>query len=108
MRVSIDPRLPLPPANSTEYDRRFNVQLTQIYREFANQLNGISEGYLVAATNASTAAPTTGTWSVGDFVRNSAPAELGSASSKYVIYGFICTVGGTPGTWLQCRYLTGN
>ena len=39
-----------------------------------------------------TAAPTGGTWSLGDLVYNSAPA-----SSGYI--GWVCTVGGTPGTW---------
>jgi parallel beta-helix repeat protein len=39
-----------------------------------------------------TAAPTTGTWAPGDKCWNSAPA--GSAPM-----GWICTIGGTPGTW---------
>ena len=38
------------------------------------------------------AAPTTGTFVVGDVVYNSAPASAG-----YV--GWVCTVAGTPGTW---------
>ncbi|CAB4146209.1 Pectate lyase superfamily protein [uncultured Caudovirales phage] len=38
------------------------------------------------------AAPSTGTWRVGDIVYNNAPASAG-----YV--GFVCTVAGTPGTW---------
>lgn len=77
-------------------------------REHATQVNMLTEGKLSAVYNAATAAPTTGTWALGDFVRNSAPSELGTASSKYVIFGWICTVSGTPGTWLQCRFLTGN
>lgn len=77
-------------------------------REHATQVNMLTEGKLSAVYNAATAAPTTGTWAQGDFIRNSAPAEAGSASSKYVIFGWICTVSGTPGTWLQCRFLTGN
>lgn len=40
------------------------------------------------------AAPTTGTWKVGDHVFNSAPA-VGSPK------GWICTVAGTPGTWVS-------
>ena len=44
-----------------------------------NQLNGI-------------AAPTTGTWVLGDMVYNTAPTSGG-----YV--GWICTAAGTPGTW---------
>ena len=39
-------------------------------------------------------APTTGTWVVGDRVTNTAPA-VGSPK------GWICTVAGTPGTWVS-------
>ncbi len=39
-----------------------------------------------------TAAPTTGTWKLGDFVINSAP-------STYTPIGWRCTAAGTPGTW---------
>lgn len=77
-------------------------------RTHALQINAISEGRLAGSYNAQTAAPTTGTYAQGDFIRNSAPTELGSASSKYVIFGWVCTVAGTPGTFLQCRFLTGN
>jgi hypothetical protein len=38
------------------------------------------------------AAPTTGTYRVGDIVYNSAPASAG-------FIGWVCTVAGTPGTW---------
>lgn len=56
----------------------------------------------------STAAPVAGTWSVGDIVVNTAPAEAGTAGSKYITLGWTCTVAGTPGTWLPMRTLTGN
>jgi hypothetical protein len=52
--------------------------------------------------------PTSGTFAPGDFIRNSAPVEAGAVSSKYVVLGWLCTVGGTPGTFVQCRALTGN
>jgi hypothetical protein len=55
-----------------------------------------------------TAAPTSLTWTRGDFVENSNPAELGSAGSMYVIEGWVCVTSGTPGTWLEKRTLTGN
>ena len=54
------------------------------------------------------AAPASGTWKVGDMVWNSVPTEAGSAASKYVITGWVCTVAGAPGTWLEMRALTGN
>lgn len=77
-------------------------------REHATQVNMLSEGKLAAEYGASTSFPTTGTQAVGDFVRNSAPAELGAASSKYVIFGWVCVTAGSPGTFVQCRFLTGN
>ena len=77
-------------------------------RDHAQQVNNLTEGRISAVTNATTAAPTTGPNQQGDFVRNSAPTELGSASSKYVIFGWVCVVSGTPGTFVQCRFLTGN
>jgi hypothetical protein len=52
--------------------------------------------------------PSAGTFTVGDEVHNAAPSELGSAASKYVIEAWVCTVAGSPGTWLQRRTLTGN
>ena len=55
-----------------------------------------------------TAAPTQDTWNKGTFFWNTDITELGTAGNKYVILGWICSVSGTPGTWLQCRVLTGN
>lgn len=62
----------------------------------------------MARYNAYTAAPTTGTWNKGDVVFNSNPTESGTAGSKYIVTHWVCTVSGTPGTWIQCRSLTGN
>ena len=78
------------------------------YRQVAQQVNALSEGLITASYSALTAAPTSGTWMQGDEVKNSAPVEAGSVSSKYVIRGWQCVASGTPGTWVQQRYLTGN
>lgn len=101
MRISTDPRFPVDPASLVR-------NLTLEWRALAQQVNGLSEGAATAAHNALTAAPTTGSYAVGDFIRNSAPAELGTAGSKYVIAGWMCLASGTPGTLVECRYLTGN
>lgn len=85
-----------------------DAETTRWYRQIALQVNGLSEGKASANYGASAAAPTTGTWAQGDFVKNSNPTELGTAGNKYVLMGWICTAGGTPGTWLQSRTLTGN
>jgi hypothetical protein len=68
-------------------------RLTDVLSQIISQLNGISEGSVSATHNAQPAAPTTGTWKQGDFIRNSAP------SGGSPVLGFICTVSGTPGTW---------
>lgn len=77
-------------------------------REHATQVNLLTEGRIAAVHNAIPGPPTTGTYIAGDTARNSAPSELGSPGSKYVVYGWQCVVGGTPGTWVQMRFLTGN
>lgn len=102
MRIEQQPSLPI---NSVA---DLVNALQRYFSRLGTQLNAVSEGQLVAAHNAGTAAPTTGTYAVGDFIRNSAPAEAGSALSKYVIFGWVCVTGGTPGTWKECRFLTGN
>lgn len=55
-----------------------------------------------------TTIPATGTWAAGKYFRNYLPVEAGTAGSKYVISGWVCTAAGTPGTWLPQRTLTGN
>jgi ABC-type Fe3+/spermidine/putrescine transport system ATPase subunit len=99
----------LPVSPQSEYDAQLNRRLMDFFRQLVNKVNGLSTGaFTHSADNAATAVPTTGTYAQGDFIRNSNPTELGTAGSKYVVFGFICTVGGTPGTWLQQRMLTGN
>lgn len=101
MKLDTKPRFPADP-------KLMERKLTDLFTETNNQVNRLTEGTASAVHNSATAAPTTGTFAVGDFIRNSAPSELGAASSKYVVLGFVCTTAGAPGTWLQCRVLTGN
>ena len=75
---------------------------------FARKINGLAYGRFSDVDGYATAAPSAGTFAVGDFVRNSAPTESGSGGSKYVVFGWVCVTAGTPGTWVQCRFLTGN
>ena len=82
--------------------------LMKEWRLLAEQVNAVSEGRLAGTYNATTAAPTLGDYAQGDFVRNSAPTELGAPGSKYIIKGWTCVVSGNPGTWVQTRALTGN
>ena len=64
-----------------------------------------------ATSGADTAAPVAGMalqWYSGDKIENKGASELGTAGSKYVLIGWVCTAQGDPGTWLQQRVLTGN
>ena len=76
--------------------------------EHALQVNLVSEGKMAGTYNAQTAAPTSGNHALGDYIRNSNPSEAGGGGSKYVVLGWVCVLGGEPGTWLPCRVLTGN
>ena len=97
MRVQPDPRLP------QSVEPAFRARFYELWRELSNIINVVGMW-----SGEGTAAPTTGTWAQGDTYRNTAPAEAGAVSSKYVVVGWICTVSGTPGTWLEMRCLTGN
>lgn len=83
-------------------------QLTMLHRDIITQLNLLSEGYIQATTNAAPAAPTAGEFQVGDFVRNSAPSELGAPGAKYLLLGWCNVAAGSPGTFKECRVLTGG
>lgn len=87
--------------------QNLTYQLTALLQQNAVLTNNLAGGRIVGRRR-DTAAPTTGGHNLGDIMWNSAPAELGSVSSKYVIIGWICTAAGTPGTWLEMRTLTGN
>lgn len=67
-----------------------------------------SGGGMHAQQATGTTAPTTGTWARGSYCWNSNPAVQGTAGSNYVVKGWVCTVAGTPGTWVEDRSLTGT
>lgn len=101
MRLNNDARLP-----RGDDVRGLKQRLYELVRDLVNQINFLSEGSIRACTNAMAAPPATGNYTPGDFVRNSAPQELGAAGSKYVIEGWLCTA--APTTFVQKRFLTGN
>lgn len=102
MKLS-QPYLPI-----TAQDSTFVSKLLEIMRRIISQVNSLSDGNLSAFNNAAASTDIAGAHAVGDFVKNNAPAELGSAGSKYIITGWICVTAGTPGTWKECRTLTGG
>jgi hypothetical protein len=101
MRLEENPILP------TQADS-LNFTLSRLFRNIAAKVNAIGDGRLAGSDLVAAAVPTTGTYAQGDFIKNSAPVEAGVAGSKYVVIGWFCEAGGTPGTLKQCRFLTGN
>jgi hypothetical protein len=90
------------------YDRDLQVALSRLLRAIAVKANQLGDGLASGRDNGRTAAPTTGRWQQGDEIFNTAPTELGTSPNKYVIQGWKCVASGTPGTWVQMRFLTGN
>ena len=69
-------------------------------------LRNLYEGRLAGCSSA-TAAPTHGPNAQGDVVRNSNPTEVTATEGpNYVLFGWICTVAGDPGTWEELRIPT--
>lgn len=79
-------------ANSTPTTTVTTLDIARI-----NIVDGIVGTYGLTSSNSTqvvTGAPTVGKWIVGDFVRNYDMVNNGS------IYGWVCSVSGTPGTWV--------
>jgi hypothetical protein len=93
MKINLTPRL-----------KTVDPRLYELLRDLAVQVNGLSEGRLTATYNAYTAAPTTGTWGLGDFIRNSQPSVVVHGSHEYILHGWMCVSAGTPGTWKECYF----
>ncbi len=99
MKFPVDPRLPLP----SKGNERLTQRLYELFRSISGAFN---DSFMWDGMG--TSVPTTGTWAQGDKVKNTAPAEAGSAGSKYIIIGWCAVASGTPGTWVEMRTLTGN
>lgn len=106
MKLIENPQLPRNPDSS--YAKELNFALQQILRTIAQKVNLIADGRLAGSDLVASAVPTTGKFAKGDFIKNSDPVEAGAPGSKYILAGWICEVGGSPGTLRECRYLTGN
>lgn len=106
MKLEENPQLPI--GVDSAYSSKLNFVLSRIFRSTAQKLNQLGDGRISGCGLVASSVPTTGSFSQGDFVRNSAPVEAGTAGSKYVILGWVCVAGGTPGTLLPVRTLTGN
>lgn len=105
--MKLDPQ-PNIPADAEGMRRR----LSDLIKRTNEKVNALIEGRASALYAAQSSYPTTGTWAVGDYIHNSAPTEAGSASSKYIVYGWKRLTNGSSNVlntdWFQDRRLTGN
>lgn len=92
MKLDERPVIPLEP----EAMRRKVSDLIRILNQTVNAMQAGGPGATYTAT---TAPPTLGSYAAGTVVLNSSPTELGIAPNTYVVYGWICTASGSPGTW---------
>lgn len=106
MKLEENPQFPSSPDSA--YARDLNFVLTRVHRNIAQKVNLLADGRIAGSDFVAATVPTTGTFKQGDFIRNSAPVEAGAAASKYVVLGWIVVAGGSPGTLLPVRALTGN
>lgn len=96
-------------ALSNQVPAKYNAPIfARLLQAIETQGNLLAEGRLKGRHYTASAKPTAGDFAQGDIIWDSEPAEAGSASSKYVRLGWICTVAGSPGTLLEMRVLTGN
>lgn len=98
------------PFKSTDTDKLpqgFFKSLKSALDGITQQLNQLTEGFIVCVTNAQAVAPSTGDFQPGDFVKNSNRSELGTPGSKYILDGWECATS-DPLTFIERRFLTGN
>lgn len=79
------------------------AQLQTLLRQFAQQVNNLTNGKASAITNASTVAPADGTGNPGDFVAKQGAVASGPVGAQYVVIGWRCVAtGSTPATqWVE-------
>lgn len=103
MRLEENPQLPI-----GQDPKDLNFVLSRLFRNIAQKVNQIGDGRIAGSDFTAASIPTTGMFKQGDVIKNSAPVEAGTAGSKFVVLGWVCVAGGTPGTLLPIRALTGN
>ena len=90
-----DPRLPLPPADATTYERELSRRLNFLLRNISVQVNQLSESRISGNYNAHSGTPSTVILADGDIIRDKYPSETGTVGAKYVRLGWIAIADGT-------------
>ena len=101
------PILPRGQQEFDSYQARLRLNVERELQALRTKVLLLFQGRLAGRYSA-TAAPTGGKYQQGDIVWNSNPTVAGALLAQYVIIGWICTVTGDPGTWVEMRTLTGT
>ena len=109
-RLQPIPHVPKPPRDSDPYLHALHYSMSQHLRDIAEQMNKLSEGRQDAHYNEHTAAPTTGVYALGDFVRHGSAHETGSVGDKHTFAGFQCVSEGSASaaSFVEVHWSTGN
>lgn len=105
------PKIPDPQIPNNPSAPGFASLLKSYLQIIQQEVNLLANGYVAGKLNATTAPPAAGNKAVyakGDFIPNNNPVVTGTAGSQFIVIGWMCTLGGQPGTWVQCRTLTGT
>jgi hypothetical protein len=97
LRFASDPTISIVASEVGDYIKLRSVgggqwQVTQMAGQWNAFIGGLPSSYKRISNGNLTAAPTTGTWVVGDIVYQATPVAGGNI-------GFVCVTAGTPGTW---------
>lgn len=88
--------------NNTTYSSNTGLKAFELVATDDIFENNLDKSYFVSG------APVAWYHYKGEYKKNAAPSVLGTAGSQYVITGWLCTASGTPGTWTECRAMTGT
>lgn len=83
-------------------------RVREVIRKVQDTVNDLAEGRARVRYQSASTTPGFGTYSLGDWVFNSSPSELGTVGGKYVLLGWVNVSAGAPGTFKEMRALTGN
>lgn len=85
-------------------------ELIRLLNERMGRLSAWTTSAVLAESAA--AMPTTGTWTAGYYIENSAPSVLGGAGNRYIVKGWKRLTSGVNNVlnvdWVECRTLTGT
>jgi hypothetical protein len=98
----------IPQMKWDEWVRSIQIALPNYLQRLSRQVNNLSDGKFEAVNFVASSIPTTGAAAKGDICRKINPTVVTTSNESYILYGWICTVEGNPGTWEELRFLVSD